>query len=365
MDGQPKSAAWASELSGIPEATIIDMARAASDAPSLISVSWSLQRQIYGEQTWWMITVLGAMLGFIGQPGAGIGYGYGCIHNMGFGGERYPTSALALLVKKSGERVACAHQFIPVARIADMLEHPGEPFDYNGQRLTYPDIDWSIGRGQPFHHHQDLNRLREAWQISSDSHRQRILLDSYGQACRYRFSGQHFSREEVTLAVALMTNTSHPCAPRYHRLLTRAPIRRIFGLAERLGFGEAFTQGRNEMAWVEHLYEETVVQRRQAGQLYCPTSRHSGRASKYTLGINCPLPNLCWKNSAATPKLILSRRPAARSKSSRRPWRALITSDCGGTRAGMTADEWLGGVAIQYPLHSGVQSTQTQAAQPV
>ena len=54
--------------------------------------------------------------------------------------------------------------FIPVARIADMLLHPGEPFDYDGQRLTYPDIRlvyWA--GGNPFHHHQDLDRLRRAF----------------------------------------------------------------------------------------------------------------------------------------------------------------------------------------------------------
>ena len=36
--------------------------------------------------------------------------------------------------------------FIPVARIADMLLHPGEAFDFNGQRLSYPDIKLVIGR---------------------------------------------------------------------------------------------------------------------------------------------------------------------------------------------------------------------------
>ena len=54
--------------------------------------------------------------------------------------------------------------FIPVARIADMLLHPGEAFDYDGQRLTYPDIRlvyWA--GGNPFHHHQDLDRLRDAF----------------------------------------------------------------------------------------------------------------------------------------------------------------------------------------------------------
>ena len=54
--------------------------------------------------------------------------------------------------------------FIPVARIADMLLNPGGAFDYNGQRLCYPDIRlvyWC--GGNPFHHHQDLNRLVQAW----------------------------------------------------------------------------------------------------------------------------------------------------------------------------------------------------------
>ncbi len=53
--------------------------------------------------------------------------------------------------------------FIPVAAVSDMLLHPGEQFDYNGRRLTYPDIKlvyWA--GGNPFHHHQNISRLRRA-----------------------------------------------------------------------------------------------------------------------------------------------------------------------------------------------------------
>ncbi len=53
--------------------------------------------------------------------------------------------------------------FIPVAAVSDMLLHPGEEFDYNGRRLTYPDIKcvyWA--GGNPFHHHQNIPRLRRA-----------------------------------------------------------------------------------------------------------------------------------------------------------------------------------------------------------
>ncbi|GIT54597.1 MAG: hypothetical protein Ct9H300mP16_17570 [Pseudomonadota bacterium] len=54
--------------------------------------------------------------------------------------------------------------FLPVARIADMLLNPGQPYSFNGNQSSYPDIRlvyWC--GGNPFHHHQDLNRLREAW----------------------------------------------------------------------------------------------------------------------------------------------------------------------------------------------------------
>ena len=55
-------------------------------------------------------------------------------------------------------------EFIPVARIADMLLSPNQEFDYDGQRLKYPDIKlvyWA--GGNPFHHHQDLRRLMDAF----------------------------------------------------------------------------------------------------------------------------------------------------------------------------------------------------------
>ena len=53
----------------------------------------------------------------------------------------------------------------PPPRIADCLLNPGERYDYDGKSATYPDIRlvyWA--GGNPFHHHQDLNRLRRAWQ---------------------------------------------------------------------------------------------------------------------------------------------------------------------------------------------------------
>src|SRR5207249_10015735 len=58
---------------------------------------------------------------------------------------------------------SAVHALNPDARVANMLINPGEPFDFDGQRLVYPEIRlvyWS--GGNPFHHHQDPGRLRRA-----------------------------------------------------------------------------------------------------------------------------------------------------------------------------------------------------------
>ncbi|MGO4430877.1 molybdopterin-dependent oxidoreductase, partial [Streptomyces sp. MCAF7] len=55
-------------------------------------------------------------------------------------------------------------EYIPCARIADLLLSPGESYDYDGERRTYPDIRFVYwAGGNPFHHHQDLGRLRRAF----------------------------------------------------------------------------------------------------------------------------------------------------------------------------------------------------------
>ena len=73
------------------------------------------------------------MLGQIGLPGGGIGFGHGAI-----GGIGNPVKRLAGMALPQGTNPV--ERYIPVARIADMLLKPGETFDFNGQRLRYPNI---------------------------------------------------------------------------------------------------------------------------------------------------------------------------------------------------------------------------------
>lgn len=152
-----KDPEWASGICGISAETIKDLARHMAGARTLITVSHSLQRADHGEQPVWMGIVLAAMLGQIGLDGGGYSYSLGALGNTGKRQLSVPLPTLSQFRNPVPD-------FIPVARIADMLLNPGDEFHYNGRAMRYPDIRlvyWA--GGNPFHHHQDINRLRAAF----------------------------------------------------------------------------------------------------------------------------------------------------------------------------------------------------------
>ena len=250
-DAQPKDAAWASAICGLPADQIVGLARRAAGRRTLVTCSQSLQRAEHGEQPVWMGVVLAALLGQIGLPGGGFAYALGSTSNTG----KPPVAVPVPTLPQGRNSIA---DFIPVARLADMLLHPEEPFDFNGQKLHYPDIKlvyWA--GGNPFHHHQDLNRLRQAF-VRPDTV---VLHDSVWTA-----SARHadivlpatitLEREDLGAAAG------DPLLVAMHRAVS--PYREarddydIFaGLAERLGLAEQFTEGRSARQWLQHLYDAT------------------------------------------------------------------------------------------------------------
>src|SRR5262249_44827947 len=156
-DSVAKDADWASAITGVPADTIRALARRMAANRTMLSASWSLQRADHGEQPYWAVILLAACLGQIGLPGGGFGFGYGSTRGL----AAPPPVVRAPTMEALANPLAKA---IPAARIADCLLHPGERYDFNGRSSTFPDIRlvyWA--GGNPFHHHQDINRLREAW----------------------------------------------------------------------------------------------------------------------------------------------------------------------------------------------------------
>jgi biotin/methionine sulfoxide reductase len=250
-DGQPKDADWASAICGMPAEEIIGLAGRAASRRTLITCSQSLQRAEHGEQPIWMGVVLAALLGQVGLPGGGFAYALGSTSNTGKPPLAVPLPTLPM------ERNSIA-DFIPVARIADMLLHPGEPFDFNGQRLTYPHIKlvyWA--GGNPFHHHQDLNRLRDAF-ARPDT----VIVHESAWTATARHADivlpatVTLEREDIggspgdPLLVAM-----HRAVPAYAEARDDYDI--FSALAERLGIAQGFTEGRSARQWLRHLYEPT------------------------------------------------------------------------------------------------------------
>lgn len=351
-DGQAKDAQWAEQLSEVPAATIRQLARELARERSLVGISWSLQRQEYGEQSWWMVTTLGAMLGYVGLPGGGIGYGFGCIHNMGFGGRKIPTYRMGAFGLEIGERSAPGGAFIPVARIADMLNNPGASYDYNGQTLSYPDIRliyWA--GGNPFHHHQDLNALRTAWQKPET-----IIVNESFWTATARHADIVFpattSLERDDIGGSSYDDYISPMRQAVERFGESRHDFEIFSaLAARLGFEEAFTLGRNEMEWVRELYEQT---RESAANnsVQLPVFEEFWRGEQLYVGDQLPDAEFMLEKFRRDPDKYPLRTPSGRIEIFSETIDGFGYDDCRGHARWYERTEWLGSErAVRYPLH--------------
>ncbi|WP_418120713.1 molybdopterin-dependent oxidoreductase [Variovorax sp. 350MFTsu5.1] len=250
-DGVAKSCEWAAPTCGLPAARLKALARELPGKRVLVVVSHSLQRAEHGEQPVWMGAVLAAALGQLGLPGGGYNYALGTLAHYGKRNNAVPTAALP-----QGDNGVKA--FIPVARISDMLLNPGQPFDYNGRRHTYPHIRLAYwAGGNPFHHHQDLRRLSEAFRT----------LDTFVvHEIAWTATARHadivlpctmtLEREDIgaTPTDPLMVAMHRICEPHG---LARDDYDIFCDLAKRLGGLEAFSEGRDTRQWLAHLYERT------------------------------------------------------------------------------------------------------------
>ncbi|WP_274631049.1 molybdopterin guanine dinucleotide-containing S/N-oxide reductase [Arvimicrobium flavum] len=249
-DGQPRDPQWAESITGVPAATIAALARDMAATRTMVNMAWSLQRASHGEQPCWMLVTLAAMLGQIGLPGGGFGFGYGATNSLGsderlLSGPTLPQGANPVSA------------FIPVARIADMLLQPGGSFAYDGGVHTYPDIRmvyWA--GGNPYHHHQDLNRLVKAWEKPETI----VVHEQYWTATAKR-------ADIVLPATISMERDDIGYSTREGHLVAmkrvKAPLAEarddydIFAdLAGRLG-APGYTEGLTSREWLQRLYEES------------------------------------------------------------------------------------------------------------
>lgn len=156
-DGVAKTPEWAEEVSRAPAARIRALAHEMAAGRTLVNVVYALQRGERGEQPVFAGLTLAAFLGQVGLPGGGFTHGLGSMGDYGGGRVSVPLPTFP-----QGANPVTEH--IPCARIADLLLHPGTDLPYDGGVLHLPDVRLAYwAGGNPFHHHQDLRRLRRAF----------------------------------------------------------------------------------------------------------------------------------------------------------------------------------------------------------
>ncbi|MFW6077064.1 MAG: molybdopterin guanine dinucleotide-containing S/N-oxide reductase, partial [Hyphomicrobiales bacterium] len=343
-DGIAKTPAWASRLTGVPADEIAALARRMSDARSMLSLAWALQRAEHGEQPYWAAISLAAMLGQIGLPGGGFGFGYGAEAGMGSLHTGVAAPHLPL-----GENPS--DSWIPVARIADMLLNPGESYEFNGQKRRYPEarlVYWC--GGNPFHHHQDLNRLVKAFRTPDT-----VVVHE----CWWTATARH--ADFVLPATTTLERNDIGASRRDHFLIAMKqavePVgearcdRDIFAdLARRFGFESALTEERSEAEWLRHIYD---VAKQQTARMAVELPDFDVFWDQGYVEIAQPAqPFTLFAGFRAAPDESRLATPSGRIELFSEVVAGFDYEECPGHAAWLEPHEWLGGeIAETFPLH--------------
>jgi trimethylamine-N-oxide reductase (cytochrome c) len=265
-DKTPKTAEWAAGICDVPADTIKTLARRFAGGRTMLAAGWSMQRQQHGEQAHWMLVTLASMLGQIGLPGGGFGFSY----HYASGGTPSATAPVLGRSTDGGKAVKGAEWLsqsgaasIPVARVVDMLMKPGEEFDFNGTKAKYPDVKmiYWVG-GNPFVHHQQRNRMLEAW------HRVETFVVHDSQ---WTPTARH--ADIVLPATTAYERNDMDAVGDYssrYILAMKKVIDPVFevrndydifaAISERFGKGKEFTEGKSEMDWLRSFYDAALTQ---------------------------------------------------------------------------------------------------------
>lgn len=247
-DGIPKSAEWASKITGIEAKAIQKLANEMSSRRTLINVGLSVQRADHGEQSYWAAAALACAIGQVGLPGGGLAFPFGAQGNVGSGQVRKRVPGMPIPPRPKGSQV------ISVSRFRELLDKPGERYDFNGETGEFPDIKmvWWAG-GNPFHHHQNLSELSRAWQRPQTIVVQEPFWTPTAKRADIVFpSSTPLERNDIGGAENMLIAHGRAVDPPGD---ARDDYEILAMVASQLGVEAQFTEGRTGDEWVEVLYE--------------------------------------------------------------------------------------------------------------
>lgn len=275
---EPKTPEWASKICGVSADQIRELAELCVKERTMIMAGWGFQRAHYGEQPHWAMITLASLIGQIGLDGGGYGFNYhysgggvptpgavtsgseasGAMKDKANDFSGFPGLAgISTNTTYKGEWNERENEIIPVSRIVDMILNPGKEYKFNGKTKTFPlikSIYWA--GGNPFHHHQDRNRMIKAF----DNIESFIVQDCFWTASARMAdivlpATTEIERDDITKAhtnkyIFAMKKAIEPMYNSKNDYDIFCGIIKHFGEEKY----QAFTEGRTSRQWIEFFY---------------------------------------------------------------------------------------------------------------
>ncbi len=253
-DGTPKTPQWAEAITAVPAETIARIAREyATIKPSVLYQGYGMQRRAYGEQVVRAGCVLAAITGNVGVHG---GWASGLALQASDGGGTWTVFPM-------GENPVSAK--IPVFLWAEAVLRGKEMTARDGvigaERLDNDiKLIYAVATNILINQHADINRTRKILEdeskvefiVAQDNFLTPtgkfadIILPACTQFETWGVEDGWKYGDEVILQPKLVEPLGE----------SKSDYRICAELAERLGIGEAFTEGRDEKQWVEYCLNE-------------------------------------------------------------------------------------------------------------
>ncbi|TAM92496.1 molybdopterin guanine dinucleotide-containing S/N-oxide reductase [bacterium] len=347
-DGVAKSAAWAAGITGVDANVIRDLARRMVQSRTMLMSGYAIQRADHGEQPYWMLVTLASMIGQIGSPGGGFGVSYHYDN-----GGSLTANAPDVAGISAGENPV--KNALPFERVADMFLHPGEQVPYNGTTVTYPHIRliyWA--GGNPLTHLWQTNKAVEAWRRPETI----IVQDPFWTATA------KFADIVLPATTTFERNDIEVCGAYSHQYIvamrqvveplfeSRNDIDILTGVARRLGFEHAFTEGKSDMDWIRSFYAATL---KQAAKTKLDMPAFDDFWKKGYVGFSIPEDAASFTGHAdfrENPALHPLGTPSGKIELYSKAIEGFHYDDCPPQATWLEPAEWLGSPkAKQYPLH--------------
>ena len=287
--------------------------------------------------------MLASMIGQIGLPGGGFGFGYSATNHIGGQFTILPGAAFPQAKNE-------IENFIPVARISDLLLKPNENFNFDGKKYKYPDtkiVYWA--GGNPFHHHQDLNRLIKAWEKPDT-----IICNEW---CWNTLA----KRSDIVLPCTtplerkdIMMTPRDPYVVSMSKLVdpygqARNDYEIFTGIAKKMGVEKKFTENRNQEEWQEWIYNQTF-NRATAANIKIPTYKKFREDGWFKVR-DPKEPTIMLKDFRKDPVKNALDTPSGKIEIFSKTVSDFGYDDCPGHPVWLEPCEWLGKKNKVYPIH--------------